>query len=49
MGARCGYSCLIREGLMHVVCMVDGLSWYPLLDGCVGGIFALWSKYGHEI
>jgi hypothetical protein len=49
MGASCGYSCLIREGLAHVECMVDGSSWSPLLDGGVGGIFALWLIYGHEI
>jgi hypothetical protein len=49
MGASCGYSCLIREGSTHVECMVDGSSWYPLLDGRVGGIFALRLKYGHEI
>jgi hypothetical protein len=49
MGASCGYSYLIREGLTHVECMVDGSSWYPLLDGRVGGIFALRLKYGHEI
>jgi hypothetical protein len=49
MGASCGYSCLIREGLAHVECMVDGSSWSPLLDGGVRGIFALRLKYGHEI
>jgi hypothetical protein len=35
MGASCGYSCLIREGLAHMECMVDGSSWSPLLDGRV--------------
>jgi hypothetical protein len=49
MGASCGYSCLIQEGLAHVECMVDGSSWSPLLDGRVGGIFALRLKYGYEI
>jgi hypothetical protein len=49
MGASCGYSCLIREGLAHVECMVDGPSCSPLLDGGVGGIFALRLKYGQEI
>jgi hypothetical protein len=49
MGASCGYSCLIREDLAHVECMVDGSSWSPLLDGRVGVIFTLWLKYGHEI
>jgi hypothetical protein len=49
MEASYGYSCLIREGLAHVECMVDGSSWSPLLDGPVGGIFALRLKYGHEI
>jgi hypothetical protein len=49
MGASCGYSCLIREVLVHVECMVYGSSWYPQLDGCVGGIFAVQLKYGHEI
>jgi hypothetical protein len=46
MGASCGYSCLIREGLARVECIVDGSSWSPLLDGRVGGIFALRLKYG---
>jgi hypothetical protein len=41
MGASCGYSCLIREGLAHVECMVDGSSWSPLLDGGVGGILGV--------
>jgi hypothetical protein len=49
MGASCWYSCLIREGLAHEECMVDGSSWSPLLDGRVGCIFALQLKYGHEI
>jgi hypothetical protein len=49
MGESCGYSCLIREGLAHVECMVDGSLWSLLLDGRVGGIFALRLKYGHEI
>jgi hypothetical protein len=49
MGARCGYSYLIREGLMHVECMVDGSSWSPQLDGRVGCIFTIRLKYGHEI
>jgi hypothetical protein len=49
MGASCGYSCLIREGLAHEEYMVDGLSWSPLLDGRFGCIFALRLKYGHEI
>jgi hypothetical protein len=49
MGASCGYSYLIQEGLAHVECMVDGSSWSPLLDGHVGGIFALRLKCGHEI
>jgi hypothetical protein len=49
MGASCGYGCLIREGLVHVECMVDGSSWSPLLDGGVGGIFMLRLKYEHEI
>jgi hypothetical protein len=49
MGASCGYRFLIREGLVHVECMVDGSSWSPQLDGRVGGIFAIWLKYGHEI
>jgi hypothetical protein len=49
MGASCGYSFLIREGLAHVECMVDGSSWSPLLDGRVGGIFAFRLKYGQKI
>jgi hypothetical protein len=49
MGMSCGYSCLIREVLVHVECTVDGSSWSPLLDGHVGGIFALRLKYGHKI
>jgi hypothetical protein len=49
MGASCRYSFLIREGLAHVECIVDGSSWSPLLDGRVGGIFVLRLKYGHEI
>jgi hypothetical protein len=49
MGASCGYSYLIRESLAHVECMVDESSWSPQLDGCVGGIFTLRLKYGHEI
>jgi hypothetical protein len=49
MVASCGYSCLFQEGLAHVEFMVDGSSWSPLLDGRVGGIFALRLKYGHEI
>jgi hypothetical protein len=34
---------------VYVECTVDGSSWSPLLDGRVGGIFALRLKYGHEI
>jgi hypothetical protein len=49
MGASCGYSCLIREGLAHMECMVDGSPWSPQLYGRVGGIFALQLKYGYEI
>jgi hypothetical protein len=49
MGAGCGYSCLIREGLAHMECMVDGSSWSLQLYGRVGGIFVLWLKYGLEI
>jgi hypothetical protein len=49
MGASCGYRCLIREGLAHLECMVDGSSWSSLLDGRVGGIFAIRLKYRHEI
>ena len=48
-GASCVYSCLIREGLAHMECMVDGSSWSPQLYGRVGGIFALQLKYGYEI
>jgi hypothetical protein len=49
MGVSCGYSCLIREGLVRVECIVDGSSWSSQLDGRVGGIFMLQLKYGHEI
>jgi hypothetical protein len=48
-GVNFVYSCWIRKGLAHMECMVDGSSWSPQLYGRVGGIFALWLKYGYEI